>query len=115
MEERLFKVIFSAEADDFLSSLDSKVRKKILFNIDRVACGEKNSILFSKLNGSEIWEFRTLFNKMIYRLFAFWDTEADTIIVNTHGIVKKTQKTPPKEITKAEKIRQRYFELKKKK
>lgn len=115
MEERIFKVLFSAEADDFLSSLDAKARKKILFNIDRVACGEKNNILFSKLSGSEIWEFRTLFNKMIYRLFAFWDTDSETIIVTTHGIVKKTQKTPPKEIAKAEQIRLRYFELKKKK
>ncbi|MGN1253527.1 MAG: type II toxin-antitoxin system RelE/ParE family toxin [Prevotella sp.] len=115
MEERVFKIIFSAEADEFLSALDAKVRKKILLNIDRVACGEKNSILFSKLSDSDIWEFRTLFNKMIYRLFAFWDTESSTIIVTTHGIVKKTQKTPPKEIAKAEKIRQRYFELKKKK
>jgi len=34
MEERIFKVLFSAETDDFLSSLDAKVRKKILFYID---------------------------------------------------------------------------------
>lgn len=27
----------------------------------------------------------------------------------THGIVKKTQKTPKKEIEKAERIRQKYF------
>ena len=35
-----------------------------------------------------------------------------TLIVATHGIVKKTQKTPQKEIAKAEEIRQQYFELK---
>ncbi|NBR13582.1 MAG: type II toxin-antitoxin system RelE/ParE family toxin, partial [Crocinitomicaceae bacterium] len=31
-----------------------------------------------------------------------------------HGIVKKTGKTPEKEIEKAENIRSRYFELKNK-
>lgn len=68
--------------------------------------------LFKKLENSEIWEFRTLFNGNCYRLFSFWDTETGTLIVATHGIVKKTQKTPQKEIAKAEEIRQQYFELK---
>lgn len=68
--------------------------------------------LFKKLENSEIWEFRTLFNGNCYRLFSFWDTETDTLVIATHGIVKKSQKTPPKEITKAEEIRKKYFELK---
>ena len=68
--------------------------------------------LFKKLDNSEIWEFRTLFNGNCYRLFSFWDTETDTLVIATHGIVKKTQKTPKKEITKAEEIRKQYFELK---
>lgn len=40
------------------------------------------------------------------------DTETETLIIATHGIVKKTQKTPPKEIAKAEGIRKQYFEQK---
>ncbi|MCI7269074.1 MAG: type II toxin-antitoxin system RelE/ParE family toxin, partial [Prevotella sp.] len=28
----------------------------------------------------------------------FWDTEEETLVIATHGIVKKTQKTPLKEI-----------------
>ena len=36
---------------------------------------------------------------------SFWDTEEETLVIATHGIVKKTQKTPLKEITKAEEIR----------
>lgn len=39
--------------------------------------------------------------------------EAETLVVVTHGIIKKTQKTPTKEIVKAEKIRKMYFENKK--
>lgn len=52
--------------------------------------------VFSKLEGTEIWEFRTLYNKVRYRLFAFWDTQQDTLVIATHGIIKKTQKTPKK-------------------
>lgn len=41
------------------------------------------------------------------------DTDKETIVVATHGIIKKTDKTPQKEIRKAEAIRKQYFELKK--
>lgn len=54
-----------------------------------------------------------MFNKTAYRLFAFWDTEANTLVVVTHSIIKKTHKTPFKEIAKAEQIRKLYFENKK--
>jgi len=33
----------------------------------------------------------------------------EALVVATHGMVKKTQKTPKKEIEKAERIRQEYF------
>lgn len=46
---------------------------------------------------------------MSYRLLAFWDTEEETLVVATHGFVKKTDKTPLKEIRKAEAIRKEYF------
>lgn len=82
--------------------------------MDRVAEGEKNRELFKKLENSEIWEFRTLYNGIAYRLFAFWDTDTQTLVVATHGIIKKTQKTPKKEIARAETIMKQYFELKKK-
>lgn len=64
------------------------------------------------MENSDIWELRTKYNGLNYRLFAFWGTEAETLIVATHGIVKKTQKTPSKEIAKAEKTRKLYFEVK---
>jgi len=80
-----------------------------MYNIDRVSGGEKNAELFKKLENTDIWEFRTLYNKTCYRLFAFWDTEKEALVVATHGIVKKTQKTPSKEIKRAQEIRNQYF------
>ena len=68
--------------------------------------------IFKKLENTEIWEFRTLYNSVCYRLLAFWDTDEDTLIIATHGIIKKTQKTPAKEIAKAENIRSEYFKRK---
>ncbi|WP_394370310.1 type II toxin-antitoxin system RelE/ParE family toxin [Pedobacter segetis] len=47
-------------------------------------------------------------------MFAFWDKEdkQETLVLTTHGIIKKTDKTPEKEIEKAEQIRLKYFEIK---
>ena len=110
-----FKVEFLKEVFEFLDGIDEKARNKILFNIDRAKVKTDNT-LFKKL-ASDIWEFRTLYNKKQYRLFAFWDKTDNkvTIVIATHGIVKKTQKTPKKEIDKASELMNKYFEFKNKK
>ena len=90
-------------------SLPENVRKKITYNLLKVEGGEMDSALFKKLEGTDIWEFRTLFNGTAYRLFAFWDKSVAALVVATHGIVKKTQKTPQREIEKAETLRAEYF------
>ena len=107
-----FKIIFLTEAREFLIELDEKSRDKIIFNIDKSKI-KNNNELFKKLKG-EIWEFRTLYNKTYFRIFAFWDKtgKIETLVLATHGIIKKTGKTPEKEIEKAENIRLRYFEFK---
>ena len=110
----IFRRALLEEAKKFLQSLPPQAYKKILYNIDRVAGGERNKELFKKLENSEIWEFRTLYNGIAYRLFAFWDTDMNTLVVATHGIIKKTQKTPKKEIARAEAIMKQYFEIKNK-
>ncbi|OOG77493.1 type II toxin-antitoxin system RelE/ParE family toxin [Algoriphagus sp. A40] len=107
-----FEIELLEEAVKFLEDLDSKVREKIYYNLKKSQFVDDNE-LFKKLNDS-IWEFRTLYNGKAYRLFAFWDKIGgkDTLVVATHGILKKTQKTPPKEIKKAEDIRKQYLEHK---
>ena len=108
-----FKVIMSSEADAFLDTLRQDIKDKIVYNVDKVANGYMDKDLFKKLDGTDIWEFRTLYKGIQYRLLAFWDTDADTLVIATHGFVKKTQKTPSKEINKAEAIRKLYFNSKK--
>ena len=112
MGKHQIKIVLMDEALAFIRSLSQKVQEKITYNYLKIEQGIMNSELFKKLEGTDIWEFRTLFNGNCYRLFSFWDTETETLIIATHGIVKKTQKTPSKEITKAEEIRKLYFEQK---
>lgn len=112
MEKNLFKLVLTDEARSFIESLPEAASYKIYYNIRRVAGGERNAELFKKLENTEIWEFRTLYNKITYRLFAFWDKAEETLVIATHGIIKKTQKTPSKEIAKAETIRREYFKNK---
>ena len=112
MSEYKFRVEFLEEAKTFLDSLDEKSRDKIVYNIWK-ARSTNDKELFKKLQ-DEIWEFRTKYNKSYFRLFAFWDkSEKDeTIVISTHGIIKKTGKTPKSEIEKAERLMEQYFKKK---
>ena len=83
MDDYKFRVEFLEEAKEFLDELDEKARAKIIYNI----------------------------NKTYYRLFAFWDKtdSTDTVVISTHGLIKKTDKIPKKEIERAENLRVKYF------
>lgn len=112
MKRHNIEVVMMEEALTFVRSTPLKVQEKIIYNYRKIEQGVMDTTLFKKLEGTQIWEFRTLYNGNCYRLFSFWDTETETLIIATHGIVKKTQKTSPKEIAKAEGIRKQYFEQK---
>lgn len=107
-----FDIELLPEAVEFLENLDDKTRVKIYYNLKKSQFVNDNE-LFKKLNDF-IWEFRTIYNSKAYRLFSFWDRSdgQQTLVVATHGILKKTQKTPAKEIKKAEDIREQYFDNK---
>lgn len=66
-----FEVIFLEQAIEFIENIDSTSRNKIYYNIDKAKL-INDPKLFKKLEG-EIWEFRTKYNGIQYRLFAFWD------------------------------------------
>jgi phage-related protein len=108
--DKLFDIVLLDEGYEFLSNLGKKQYEKILFNI-RKAQTRHDPELFKKLK-DEIWEFRTLYQGFNFRLFAFWDktNSKNTLVISTHGIVKKTSKTPDSEIQKAKQMRSKYFE-----
>lgn len=107
-------VVFYRTADgicpvqEFLDSLSGKVAQKVtwvlqlLEDLDVVP-----STYFKKLLGTEeIWECRIQYGSHIYRLFCFFAGRG--VIVLTHGLMKKTQKTPQREIERAETYRRDY-------
>ena len=112
MAQNIFRLVLTDEAQDFIESLPEAVSYKIYYNIKRICRRRTQQGTFQEVGNSEIWEFRTLYNKTAYRLFAFWDRDKETLVIATHGIIKKTQKTPSKEIAKAEAIRKEYFKNK---
>jgi len=85
---------------------------EVIYNIQK-AKYSNDPELFKKLRG-DIWEFRTFFNKKHYRLLAFWDKteKLETVVISTHGQIKKTDKIPIGDIEKAETLRKLYFERK---
>jgi phage-related protein len=109
---KYFETRFLEEADKFIAELDLKTAKKVFYNID-IAEQTNDPRLFKKLQ-NEIWEFRTIYAGFQIRLLAFWDkTEPkQTLVLATHGFIKKEQKTPVDEIARAERIRKKYFEQK---
>jgi phage-related protein len=113
LEKPRFEVEFLEEAIEFLDNLNEKARAKIIYNIKK-ASFSNDPELFKKIS-DDIWEFRTLFQKTHYRLFAFWDKSRNnkTLVITTHGIIKKTNKTPKIDLERAESLRMHYLNLKK--
>ena len=107
-----FETILLEEAFEFVEKQNLKARMKIFQNIRRAE--QHNDPKFFKKLTDEVWEFRTLYSGIQYRLLAFWDKEdkTETLVFATHGIIKKTSKVDKKEIEKAENIRKSYFKNK---
>lgn len=75
--------------------------------LERVAASgpPRNTEVSHKIQG-EIWEF------IKGSLRVFWFYDEGRVIVCTHGLVKKSQKTPKAEIAHAEQVRKDYFTAK---
>ena len=96
-------------AQDFLDSLPGKAAQKVTWVLRLLE--DMNivpSSYFKKLLGTqEIWECRIQLGSNAYRILCFF-TE-NSVVVLTHGFVKKTQKTPKAEIEKAETYRKDFL------
>ena len=98
---------------EFYQNLDSKVQEKIEYVFYIIRNSEIiPSKFFKSLEGSEgLFEIRIQFSNNIFRIFCFFDE--GHLVVLLHGIKKKSQKIPNKEIIKAKSLRQEYYSEKK--
>ena len=96
--------------EDFFETLSLKVKNKIdevLFMMTIIEKVPKK--FFDRIDGVKgLFEIRVEYESNIYRIFCCFDEGNLVILFN--GFQKKTQKTPRKEIEKAEKIMKEYFE-----
>lgn len=95
-------------AKDFLDSLNTKMRAKMLDTI--VLLRDNGNELrepYSKHLSDGIFELRAKTGTDISRVLYFFLVGRRVILTN--GFIKKTQKTPPAEIEKARKYRKDYL------
>lgn len=92
---------------EFLDSLPAKHQSKAFREIELLAeCGTALKEPHVKHIEEDIWELRIKFSSDISRIFYIvW--QRDTLVL-LHGFVKKTQKTPPREIETAKKRAEDY-------
>ncbi|MDR1917336.1 MAG: type II toxin-antitoxin system RelE/ParE family toxin [Synergistaceae bacterium] len=93
--------------EQFMDSLDTKMRTKALGSIDILA--EYGNMLrepYSKPLGKGLFELRIKFAGDITRIFYFFFVNNKIILTN--GFVKKTRKTPTSEIALALKYKTDY-------
>lgn len=104
-----FEITFLENATDFLEVIDPKARVKLYYVIDRAKMFPDPKFL-KKLD-EHIWEFRVESRRLQYRLFCFWDKRSPvaTLVVCTHGFIKKTDKVPNAELIRAHQLMKKYF------
>lgn len=95
---------------DFYKKQSLMVRKKIdwtllLLETTRVV---PEKFLKHLTNTDGLWEIRISAGNGIFRIFCFFDK--GNLIILLSGFQKKTQKTPKKEIKKAERLKKEYYE-----
>jgi phage-related protein len=105
------EVILLQDARDFIVGLDYKSKSKVL-RLLKVFSMRRDPRVFKKLN-SHIWEFRVRSGIGQIRLLAFFERDSKTLVICTHGFIKKSSKVPRKEIQKAENLRATYLNRRK--
>ncbi|MCX5816996.1 MAG: type II toxin-antitoxin system RelE/ParE family toxin [Proteobacteria bacterium] len=94
---------------EFLDSLPVKAAQKVTWVLNLLEdLVIVPSSYFKKLVGTEeIWECRIQSGSNTYRIFCFFI--GNSVVVLTHGLVKKSQKTPKQEIEKAQGYRKDFL------
>ena len=99
---------------DFYLEQTEKVQEKIeyVFKIIRTVQNVPKKFLDHMTGTDGLYEIRIEFESNIYRIFCCFDK--GNLVVLFNGFQKKTQMTPKKEIDLARKLKDEYFNLKKK-
>ncbi len=113
MEKKRQLIYFKNYYKDFFDLQTEGVKDKIDYVLYLVTIADRiPKKFFQYMEGTDgLFEIRIKFESNIYRIFCCFDEGKVVILFN--GFQKKSRKTPRKEIEKALRIKQEYFELKK--
>ena len=99
----------SKPVQEFLDSLDLKMRAKMIGTIEMLKKnGNQLRAPYSKPLDDGIMELRAIVGTNTSRVLYFFVIGQRVVLTN--GFIKKTQKTPKKEIELAKKYRENYLE-----
>ncbi len=108
--EKIREIVFYKDYfEEFFESLTDKVKDKIDEVLFMMTILERVPTKFFKSieDKKGLFEIRIEYESNIYRIFCCFDK--GNLVVLFNGFQKKTQKTPTKELNKAEKIMEEYF------
>lgn len=106
-------IIYKDYFSEFFIKQRQKVKDKIIWTFELIEELQRVPETYLKHleNTDALYEIRIQLGSDIFRIFCFFDQ--GQLIVLANGFQKKTQKTPQKEIDKALKIKEEYFNEKK--
>ena len=112
MEKVREVIAFQNHFEDFLKKQPLKVQDKIFKVIEIIETFERVPSKYLKfMEGTDgLYEARIQLASNIWRVFCFFDEGKLVILLN--GFQKKSQKTPKKEIEKAERLMNSYYDEK---
>lgn len=95
--------------EKFFLEQTAKVKAKIIWTIELIEELERISEVYLKHIESTdgLYEIRVKHGSDIFRIFCFFDE--GKLIILANGFKKKTQKTPAKEIERALRIKEEYY------
>lgn len=102
-------IAYGDHFEKFLLSQPKKVQDKIFKVIEAIETYQRiPSHFLRRMTGTQgLYEARIRLGSNIYRVFCFFDDNKLVILLN--GFVKKSQKTPVREIERAEKLMAQYY------
>lgn len=95
---------------DFVATLSEQECRKLQRALDLFKVEDRMPRHYIKFIRDGVYEFRVNYGNNEFRIFFIYD--GDTIVVLFNAFRKKTQKTPEREIEKAIRLKEEYYETK---
>ncbi|WP_455585493.1 type II toxin-antitoxin system RelE/ParE family toxin [Bacteroides sp.] len=105
-------ITYKGYFDEFFKKQPQKVRDKIIKVLDIIEQIDRIPMTYLKyIEGTNgLFEVRVQLANNIFRIFCFFD--GNKLVILLSGFQKKTPKTPPEEIKRAERLMTDYYEEK---